>query len=1004
MIPRRPRDPIELTTRDLHVIVPATAPDVRVVVGVTTRGPGPELERCLASVAEQECDGVGIVLLVDGVDVDDRARSVVLPSRLAGRCWVLAGNCGSASRARNAVLEFVDSELPEARWVARMDGDDRFTGPDALRAAVDLGDRTCSLAVLGGNRVLARDGTWLRDNSATPALLDPQRLLDLLADMAAGVAINELPSCNLMLRAGAGLRYPDMRSGEDHWLVTDLLVHRTDQVAVLEEPLFADYSLDGPATVDAKREARHRDARAALAAAARAWCNVRELPGTVLGLGQEGIVRAHAGRVFKHFYPGILDDAKVAWLERELAGTTAVPCPAFAFDDVAGAWIASYPHEITEPLREPRPEAVQRFVRECLRLEIVCANIKRSNFRVRADGDLVYVDIGNWIVPMDVSVLRDATARLYSIGVRGASDEELLRRPADLARPEIWTRLPGFSDFYGDVAGGWIRQAWAAIPAWNPAARARHPEVTLLLKTCAMDARDARAQIVHIVDQLARPRDFAERVLVVDPHPGPFPRAHAPGELPRLLAIAEDLVREGVLDRVLLSPRDEAEVMAVNRRWFGVDASHTHAVDGVPVTPQVWAFDQVRTRYVLQADIDVLVGRRRTDHDYLGEMVDACALHDVVGVAFDIPRHDGPRPYDAPPGEHKPEVRLGLLDLVHLRALLPLPAGVRNGHLDTTWYRALHAAQRARGLRTLRGGCGVTFYLHPPNTRKADADALGRVRDLIAQGIFPPEQAGRWDLEAPTEQWRYPARPEPVVVLARGRNTTGEKLERFVAGLAIQDDQSFGVIVVDDASDDTSPSLLRERVGWLGPRLTLVRNPTRRGHVANNRFAITVLCTNPESMVLVVDLDDALAHRAVVREVRTLGEAGHDIVLAAPFRPDVPTRVYSPDFDRVRETFGGDVWIHLRAFRKALFDGLPDAMFQVDGAWLDQLDDYATMIPIVARARAPVYLPRYRYWHERATVLDAAGEARRDAMILRLLAKDEQGEGRESGAGEQSCS
>ena len=992
MIPRKPRPTVELSSRRLRVVRPAIDQRPTVVVGVTSRVPvGADLERCLDSVAAQTLGGVGVVLLIDGVDSFQHAQGVSVPAEIRDRTWVLAAHCGTAARARNAILDFIDDALPAVRWVARLDADDVFAAPRSLEAAVDLGERSGRAVVLGGNRVLSRDGEYLRDNPAAPGLRERGRLLSILRAMAEGTASNELPSCNLLARPGRGLRYPDKRSAEDHWLVADLLFHRPHDVAVLEAPLFVDYRLDGDATRDARRSARHRQVRRVLHDAAATWARVAELPGEILGLGQEGIVRMDRGTVFKHFYPGILSPEKVAWFDQALTPGGVTPAPTFEPEEQGASWVARYPYETTREFVDPDPEAVRDFLRRCLEQELVCANIKRPNFRIQQDGRLLYVDVGNWVIPMDVSFYRDAAARLYSIGVRGASDDELQRRETNPGQPEVWHSLPGFADFYGDVVGGWVQQAWDEARQTDRQPPPRRSDVTLLLKACAMDVRDFRAQAVHLVDQLTRPRDFARRLLLVDPYRGPFLRQHAAGDLDRILAEAGELVEQGLIDEVLVGPTDPDEVLHVNRRWFGVAANHTHSADGVPVTPQVWAFDQVETRYVLQADLDVLVGRRDLGHDYLAEMIEACGPEDVVGVAFNIPHPPGLRPYDAPPGEFKPEVRLGLLDLERVRALRPLPATAVDGRLSTTWYRALHGRQRELGLRTVRGGDSATFYLHPPNNRKGDAVALGRVRDLVGQGWVPDEQLGRWDLEAPDAAWTHQVRPEPVVVLARGRNTSVAKLRRFSAGLGIQDHATFGVIAIDDSSDPRLSNSLREELAWLGDRLTLVRNPVQLGRTGNNQLGVTELCGDPEAMIVVVDLDDALAHPAAVSEVARLGAAGHDVVLAAPFRPDAPTHVYEPTFDRIRETYGGDVWIHLRAFRKRLFDQLPDAMFEVDGQPVDEHDDYAAMIPIAERARSPVYLPRYRYWHERATVLDEAGERERDRQILRLLAKGPDG-------------
>ncbi len=992
MIPPRPRDEIELTTRDLRVRdapAPIVQDAVEVVVAVAVHGAARDLSRCLASVAAQRIDKkrLGVIILRD--QVSDAPASLALPPSLRERTWVLTANCGSPARARNALLEYVDRNLPACRWVARLDWDDRFAEEMSLSAAVALGEHRGAVFVLGGNRVLAPDGSLIRLNGATASLQEPAVVVHRLAEMASGTASNELPSCNLLLAAHSGVRYPDTASAEDHWLVADLLINHAQDGTILDEPLFVDYTLDGHVTQSARSAERYYEARRALYDAARVWEMVRHLPGQVLGLGQEGIVRLHLGTVHKHFYPGILTDQKARWLASALARSAIAPSPMFMTDEHTGGWLATYPYEQTQPFADPAPDAVRGFLLGCLAERLVCGNIKRSNFRVRSSGSLLYIDIGNWIVPMDVSVLRDSAARLFSIGVMGASDEEVLRRRADHTRPKIWERLPGFAPLYGEVVAVHVDASLAQAPRPEPRpVPRRHADVSLLIKACAMDAAYARDQIIHIVDQLVGPHDFADRALLVDTHTGSFLRQHAPGNLDSLLAVGRELVECGVLDRVLIAPSDSETLRQINRAWFNIDCTGSHSTDGVPIAPQVWGFDQIQTRYVLQCDIDSLVGRRNRDHDYLTEMLTACRTDGVPCVAFNIPHApDGEfRPYAAPAGEYKPEVRCGLLDLQRLRALRPLPASVAEERLTTTWYRSLHAVQKERRLRTLRGGHPDTFYLHPPNQRKGDLSAFGRIRDLIAQGLVPRSQWDHWDLETPDLAWQYPRRSEAVVVVARGRNTEAMRLQRFAAGLAMQDDQAFGVVAIDDASDQTRPSELAERLGWLGERLTLIRHSVRHGRMLNNVIALRKICTNPESLIVVVDLDDTLTHRVVIGRLKHLAEQGHDVILAAPFRPDVPTKTYRPDFDHPRQTFGGDVWIHLRAFKKHLFDGLPDEVLQLDGQWLQESDDYAIMVPVAEAARNPIYIPEYFYLHERFTVLDEAGRRQRDAIIERILA------------------
>ena len=246
MIPPKPRDPVELTTRDLTVLSSpreGVRPDV--VVTVAIHRPEQELVRCFDSIAEQDLDmaRLGAVVLLDShVPLP---FNPALPSRLRGHTWVLRANCGTPARARNAMLEFVETKLPWCQWVARLDWDDRFAERTSLRAAVEAGESANAEFVIGGNRVLDREGRVLRVNRAGSWLHEAISVVDRLGRMADGTAKNELPSCNLLIHTGTHARYPDTASAEDHWFVADLLMHRTESVTVLESVLYADYTLDG---------------------------------------------------------------------------------------------------------------------------------------------------------------------------------------------------------------------------------------------------------------------------------------------------------------------------------------------------------------------------------------------------------------------------------------------------------------------------------------------------------------------------------------------------------------------------------------------------------------------------------------------------------------------------------------------------------------------------------------------------------------------------------------
>lgn len=253
----------------------ATAGDsalqAQVVVMVALHNQAAALPDCLASIAGQQGVPVSVaVLLLDDSSTDDwLAATAGLLS--TPRLVVAQTRCGTAATARNCLLDLVDGEFPTAHWAARLDADDRFATAGSLAAAVRLAQQTGARFVLGGNRLRERGSLLTRTNPATPQLFEPPRLLERLASMAGGIREAELPSCNLLLARHAGWRYPTTTSGEDHWLVAELLLRHRTHGALLPAPFYADYTLDGPVTQENTRHQRYLASRAALWTAAQQW-------------------------------------------------------------------------------------------------------------------------------------------------------------------------------------------------------------------------------------------------------------------------------------------------------------------------------------------------------------------------------------------------------------------------------------------------------------------------------------------------------------------------------------------------------------------------------------------------------------------------------------------------------------------------------------------------------------------------------------------------------------
>lgn len=979
-----------LAPRNIHLISPPPHPKVweaEIIVGVSLHNQSQTLNRCLSSIFAQTGLSSPLAIMV----LDDMSKDTwqAALATYIGRpeLLVFSGNCGSAARSRNAILDMVDRIFLSARWVARMDADDRFSTPHSLAAACNKGDEAKADFVLGGNRLISNGEILEKVNPATDELLDAPYVLNLLQRMSEGSATNELPSCNLLLKARTGWRYPDCGSAEDHWLVADLLLNHAQRGAILKGQFYADYSLDGCLSTTNRQTEKYIRRRRRLFDTARRWIEAHACPYEYLGHGQEGVVLRHGQQIEKRFYPGALADEKAAWL-RDTLSSGGPHLPQAHWELTGKQWICRYRDNGSLPANSFTLDQAAGFLAFCLRRNIVCRNIKRTNFRIDPSGNLMMIDVGNDIIPMDASVFRDSAARLYVITALNWPDAELARRKSFDRQEEILARLPGFSEFYAGLLQRHAEYIWAEAQGYSAIQLQSADDVTLLIKACAMDAGFLAAQVQHIRSLLSRPREFHEVILLIDPYEGPFLRQHCSGDISSLKDTAQKLLDTSIIDRVLVAPNNENEVREINFRWFGLDCSLTHNVKGVPVTPQIWAFDQISTRYVLQCDVDVLIGRRDQVHDFLQEMLDAASTPNVTGLAFNIPQPEGLLvSYDAPKGAYVPEVRCGLLDLDRIESCRPLPNTVEDGHLALTWYRSLEQYQQQHGLRTLRGGDARTFYIHPPNTTKSEPACIERARDLIGQGFVPEIQQGAWDLTENLEEWAYPRRNEDIVFLLKGRDTPTSKVLRCLASLRAQDDQDFGIILIDDASQIVDPTQLPILLNELRPQTTLIRRSENFGRMPNICEAISEICTIPETLIVVLDLDDALMARSAVGRLRQAHAQGHDVILANCFQPDKPLKIYAPNFSAPRETWGGEVWPHLRSFQKRLFDAVPESYFKIDDRWIEECTDYATMVPIVELSVNPVFIPEYIYFHERSTPRTPESRTRKNEIIRRILIK-----------------
>ncbi|KYG04946.1 hypothetical protein BE21_43800 [Sorangium cellulosum] len=511
---------------------------------------------------------------------------------------------------------------------------------------------------------------------------------------------------------------------------------------------------------------------------------------------------------------------------------------------------------------------------------------------------------------------------------------------------------------------------------------------SLLIKACAQEAETILVQVEHIVRQLGSPRAFDEVVVLVDPYEGPFPREHHVGDLAQLRRNLEALDAAGIVDRVIEGPRDGDGARAIAERWFGLCATASHSENGQPVLGILDAIEQAACDLVFHADADLMVARPDARFDLIADA--RCVFEAEPGaVALSLPvrgdtvptsrRGDGRGPY-------RIDASAGWVHRGRLLALRPLPNEIGRERLALPWHRSLdRVVQEGRALSLRRGAPGI-FCACPDNARKHSTDRHLLLLDRMEAGYAPLRQTGRMELVGSFSDWLGPKRDEPMVIVICGRNVPPGRIHRCLDSLAAQRDVSWGAILIDDASDSGADEVLRRAATTLGARATYLRRRRRAGLMANTTLAIRELCSNPDSVIVLLDLDDALGASDALATVRAAHASGADVTVGSMVRTDKQAS-YPVDFADPRHRRGGNVWQHLRSFRKALFDRIELADLKLDGSWIDPPSDWAMMVPIVEMAKRPEWIRRPLYLHEPSGPRTPAAREEREALIARTMAR-----------------
>ena len=518
--------------------------------------------------------------------------------------------------------------------------------------------------------------------------------------------------------------------------------------------------------------------------------------------------------------------------------------------------------------------------------------------------------------------------------------------------------------------------------------RASLPPTSLVIKTCAMEAATIERQAAHLVRQLEGPRVFRERILAIDSRRDGFVRQHAPADMDELLRAAERLRSRGVIDRVLVGPDAGETSRGVMERWFDVDCPETHSVGGAPLATPLWAIERCVGDYVLQVDSDILVHRATGTDDYLAEMIDGIEGDPAAVTASLSVAHRSDAPFSAG-GTGTPwrvEVRGCLIHKARLLAARPFANPLIDGRPSLSWHRAVDGAVRDGRIASLRGASCRTWFVHPPNELKCHLREWMLMLDLVERFPAPDAQVGKVDLAGGPLAWTPRNRAESFVFVITGRDVTPGRMARCLESVATQLRSDWGAVIIDDASASLSRDALRMAVAPWKDRVTLIQPRERRGQLANMTLAIRHVCSNPDSVVVTLDLDDALIGPKVLDRVADRHAEGAQVTVGSMLRTDKHAP-YDVTLDSPRQARGGNVWQHLRTFRKHLFDAIPDHELRLGGEYVDIAVDWSFMLPIVEMAERKAWIREPLYLYEPSGMGKGSDRDDREAQIAAITAR-----------------
>jgi len=229
-------------------ILKAFANREKIVLAMPMHNSVSTIRRAVLSVVNQKNVRRKLVLVIGNDNSVDNWQEQIADLISENIIFFDVADGGKSYKVRNAINDFILSDLENVAYIGRLDADDELADDFVISKLEQIIDTHTPDVIFAGN--YQRKGNEIvATNLPTHLLFDNNYLLERLQRMSLGDFSAELPSCNTFVKTECLIYYPPKESAEDHWVTVELLL-KTDKlkVFVAEDLVYCIYSLNGNVT------------------------------------------------------------------------------------------------------------------------------------------------------------------------------------------------------------------------------------------------------------------------------------------------------------------------------------------------------------------------------------------------------------------------------------------------------------------------------------------------------------------------------------------------------------------------------------------------------------------------------------------------------------------------------------------------------------------------------------------------------------------------------------